>query len=250
MILVVLHASLIWFVVVNAIDTVLVATLLAGIYLSKDSVRFLFKEIPFPSLWKTLHFMYAIRMSLIAIALWQLILRVDQLVLATFSNAYALGIYAAAVKIAEVPNFLAGVLYTALVTHIAFFADKDDDFSKRRVRQVLFLYAIGGMLIALLLMVIAPFAISFLYGQKFIEAVPVLRAYALSIPGMFVTLHYFGIYGAKDRHFFQSTIFALALLLNVVLVYMLTPLFGLTGAAYATAIAYTSVAITFYFHVR
>ncbi len=249
-ILVISAAPLIAFIVVNAVDTVLVAMLLGGLYLSKESILNSFKESTFPTLFKTMQFMYSVRMSLIAIALWQLILRVDQLVLATFSNAYTLGIYSAAVKIAEVPNFLAGVLYTALISHIALFAGNDDTHSKRRVKQVLLLYAFTGLVIATFVFFIAPYAIYFLYGSKFAEAIPVLRAYALSIPGMFMSFHYFGVYGAKEKHFFQSVVLGSAVLLNIVLVYALVPVFGLSGAGFATALAYTSVAIAFYLHVR
>jgi O-antigen/teichoic acid export membrane protein len=250
MTLVAYEAALPAFVVVNAIDTILVSSMLALVFISRKSIRAAFSRTIFPSLWRTAQFMYAIKASLLAIALWQLILRIDQLVLATFSNAYDLGIYAAAVKIAEVPNFLAGVLYTALVSHVALFAGLDDDHSKRRMRQVLFAYGAIGSIIGLFIVAVAPYAISFLYGAKFLEAIPILRAYALSIPGMFVTLYYFGIYGARDRHLFQSAVFALALILNVALIYILTPVFGLTGAALATAAAYTTVAATFYFHMR
>jgi O-antigen/teichoic acid export membrane protein len=250
MVLVHIHAPLIGFIVVNTIDTVVVGTVLAAFFLSHRNIRSVFLRSKYPSLFETVQFMYSIRMSLIAIALWQLILRVDQLVLATFSNAYTLGIYAAAVKIAEVPNFLAGVLYTALVTHVALFADKDDTHSKRRTRQVLLLYAGIGVAIAVLILIFAPLAIRILYGSKFLEAIPVLRAYAFSIPGMFVTLHYFGIYGTREQHGFQSAVFLIGLLLNIALIYFLTPLLGLQGAALATAIAYDTIAFIFYLHVR
>jgi O-antigen/teichoic acid export membrane protein len=250
MILVYAHAPLIAFVAVNAVDIVLVSTMLAFVFLSRPHIMKVFSESAYPSLLRTVHFMYSIRASLIAIALWQLILRVDQLVLATFNNAYALGIYAAAVKIAEVPNFLAGALYTALVTHVALFAEKEDDHSRHRMRQVLTLYALVGIAIAALILIFAPLAIQILYGSKFLEAIPVLRAYALSIPGMFVTLHYFGVYGAREQHGFQSLVFLAGLLVNIALIYILTPLFGLQGAALATAFAYNAIALTFYFHVR
>ncbi|MEN9337878.1 MAG: hypothetical protein RIQ41_192 [Candidatus Parcubacteria bacterium] len=248
--LVYVQAPLLAFVVVSTIDTVIVGVLLAVLFLSHKKIRFDFLAGVYPNLLKTAQFMYSIRMSIIAIALWQLILRIDQLVLATFENAYTLGIYAAAVKIAEVPNFLAGTLYTALVTHVAVFADKDDDRSKYKTQQVLILYASVGIMIACAVIILAPFAIDILYGSKFLDSVSVLRAYALSIPGMFVTLHYFAIYGARERHAFQSFVFVVGLVLNIVLIYALTPIFGLTGAALGTSIAYTFVAITFYIRAR
>lgn len=249
-VLVALRAPLITFIVVNAVDMIIVATLITVVYFSQRNIRQIVAETAYPSLYKTFRFMFEIRMSLIAIALWQLILRIDQLVLATFTNAYSLGIYAAAVKIAEVPNFLAGILYTSLVTHVALITKTDDQLSKRRIRQVLMLYAVIGIAIMACIIITAPIAIQILYGDKFREAIPVLRTYALSIPGMFVTLHYFGVYGARDRHLFQSVVFGLALVLNVALVYVFTPLFGLAGAGFATAIAYNMAAATFYFHVH
>ncbi len=249
-VLVYFGAPLLAFVVVSTVDTVIVGTLLAIVFLSQQTIRTRFLEGVYPSVIATVRFVYSIRMSIVAIALWQLILRIDQLVLATFQNAYALGIYAAAVKIAEVPNFLAGTLYTALVTYVAVFAHKEDERSRHKTRQVLILYASAGIIIACGVIILAPYAVGILYGSQFLDSVPVLRAYALSIPGMFVTLHYFAIYGARERHAFQSGVFLAALLVNVTLIYILTPLYGLVGAALATAFVYTCTALTFYVHVR
>lgn len=250
--LVFFSAPLIAFVVAGSVDIVLFVSIFALFYLSQKEFRQKFKEnkYTYPTFWKTGVFMYSIRMSLLAMVLWQLIIRIDQLVLATFTNAHALGIYAAAVKIAEVPNFFAGVLYTALVTHVAMFADKHDAHSKQRIHQVMLVYFFSGLLIALGIIVCAPFIVKILYGLKFIESVPVLQVYALSIPGMFLALHFFGIYGAQDRHHHQSIIFLCGLVLNVVLIYVLTPMVGLVGAGVATAITYNLLAVAFYFNVR
>lgn len=189
-------------------------------------------------------------MSLIAIAIWQLVNRVDQLVLATFTSAYMLGIYSSAVKIALVPNFLAGALYSALTMRIAFFAGKDDALSKRRIRQAMLVYLAAGLIIAVGIIVTAPVLVQLLYGSQFLEAVPVLRAYALSIPGIFLLFHYLAVYGAQGRHGQQIIFFSLALVMNIGLIYLLTPIWGLVGAALATAATYSALATAFYFHVR
>ena len=249
MILVYFGAPLTAFVIVGVLDMIIVGVVLMCLFLLPQKNRAIFMESVYPPFWKTVSFIYSIRVSLIAVALWQLILRIDQLVLATFSNAYTLGIYAAAVKIAEVPNFLAGSLYAALVTHVSVFAAKQDDHSKRRIKQVLILYATIGVVIAFFIILFAPVAIQLLYGSQFLDAVPVLRAYALSVPGMFMAVHYFGIYGAREMHWFQVWVFFFALVVNIGLIFILTPLFGLSGAAIATAIAYSLVAATFYVHV-
>lgn len=251
-ILVSLSAQLIAFVIAGSVDIVLFVSIFALFYLSQKEFRKKFKEnkYTYPSFWKTGVFMYSIRMSLLAMVLWQLIVRIDQLVLATFTNAHALGIYAAAVKIAEVPNFFAGVLYTALVTHVAMFADKHDSHSKQRIHQAMLIYFFSGLLIAFGIILFAPLLVGLLYGSKFFDSIPVLQAYAFSIPGMFLSFHFFGVYGVQDRHHHQAIIFLFGLITNIALIYILTPLIGLVGAGIATSITYSLLAVAFYFNVK
>lgn len=250
LLLIYVEAPLMAFVLVNALDLVLVATLIAITYISNKELRKSISKVPYPTLFETASFMYSVRFTILVLALWQILLRVDQLVLATFSNAYSLGLYAVAVKISEVPNVLAGILATALIPYISSFMLKNDPHSKYRVRQVMLTYFFSGVFISLGIILFAPYIIALLYGGQFAEAVPVLRGYALSIPGMFVILHYFAIYGAIGKHTFQSVVFMGGLILNIGLVYLFSTLFGLTGVALATAITYNLVALLFYTHLR
>lgn len=73
-----------------------------------------------------------------------------------------------------------------------------------------------------------------------------LRTYALAFPGMFLTLYYFSLYGARERHKFQAYTFLFSAFLNALLVAILTPLIGLIGAALATATTYTISALVLY----
>lgn len=250
LLLIYVEAPLMAFVLVNALDLVLVATLIAIAYVSNKELRSSLSRVPYPSLFETVSFIYSIRFTILVLALWQILLRVDQLVLATFSNAYSLGLYAVAVKISEVPNVLAGILATALIPYISSFMLKNDSHSKYRIRQVMFTYFLSGVVIASGVILFAPYIVALLYGGQFTESIPVLRGYALSIPGMFIILHYFAIYGAIGKHTFQSVVFAGGLILNVGLVYLFSALFGLTGVALATAVTYNLVALLFYLHLR
>jgi O-antigen/teichoic acid export membrane protein len=218
--------------------------------LRDKEVRQELTKTPFPTVTNTIKFMYSIRMSLIVIVLWQLIVRVDQFLLAAITDAYTLGIYAVAVKIAEIPNFFAGIMYTALIARVSLFAKEEDTHSKVRIRKVLITYFSIGLFFAAIIIITAPLLVHILYGAKFLEAIPVLRAYAISIPGMFLCLHYFAIYGAKDKHFHQSVIFGTGIIINSILIYVLTPIMGVVGAALATSCAYSFVALSFYLHVR
>jgi O-antigen/teichoic acid export membrane protein len=249
-ILVMSKAPLYMFVVVAAIDLILNGVIFFLYYLREKSWREVFMQNSFPSFFHSFTFLYGIRFSIIALACWQLLLRVDQLILATIGNAYMLGIYSAAVKVAEVPNFLAGVLSTVLISRIAQVSTNADALSQHSLKKMMLTFFGTGSAIAILIIIFAPLAIHILYGGKFLDSVPVLRVYALSIPGMFMNYLFLGMYGAKDKHMFQVMIFGLSLLINGLLVYILTPLFGLGGAALATAIAYSVSALGFYIHIR
>lgn len=244
--LVSLHAPLYMFVVVSALDLILSGIIFTVYFIRFNEWRSAFKVYTFPSFIKVYTFLYSIRFSIIALIFWQLLQRIDQLILATFSNAYTLGIYSAAVKVAEVPNFLAGILSAALISRLAYVATNYDEESKRKLSKIMSSYLVAGVAIAFSLVVLAPFAVHVLYGSKFADSVFVLRAYALSIPAMFMNYFFLGVYGAKERQKYQIGIFGAAVVVNVVLVYVLTPLFGLTGTAYATVVAYTVAAFGFY----
>jgi O-antigen/teichoic acid export membrane protein len=189
-------------------------------------------------------------MTIVLLILWQLIIRIDQLVIATFSNAYSLGLYAAAVRIAEIPNVFSGILYTVLVSRIALLEKKDKENSKKDFKKIFFLYFILGSFFALVIVVTAPFLIYILYGQKFLEAVPILRAYALSIPGSFILTYSFSVFGVQNKPKQQVLIFGFGVIVNIALIYLLSPYFGLIGSALATSISYNFLAYLFFRYSR
>jgi O-antigen/teichoic acid export membrane protein len=245
-ILVFAKAPLYMFVVVSAVDLIGSGIIFSIYFLRYKEWRDAFAQYTFPPFARVFSFLYSIRLSIAALIFWQLLQRVDQLILATFSNAYTLGIYSAAVKVAEVPNFLAGILSAALISRMAYVATNNDEDSKHKLNRIMLSYFIVGTVIALGFVILSPLAVHILYGSKFIESTNVLRVYALSIPGMFMNYFFLSMYGARDKQQYQIFIFAAAVFINVVLVYTLTPLFGLVGTAFATVVAYTASAIGFY----
>lgn len=248
--LVFVGASLVWFVGIATLDLILTGIIMSVYFLRIPEWREVFSRFKVPSFMTSASFFYSIRASIFAVVSWQYLLRADQLVLATFSNAHALGIYSAAVKVAEVPNFLAGVLSTALVSRIAYISTNSDVASKNKLNKMTTYYLIAGTVIGLFILVFAPLAIQVLYGSEFSESIPVLRAYALTIPGMFLTYFFIGVYGARGRYYLQAIIFGLSIAVNIVLVYLLTPIYGLVGTAMATVIAYTGASLALYFNLK
>lgn len=249
-VLVFLKAPLVAFVVVASFEIVLSTVLIAAYIATLPEWRASVKGFVFPTIIKAFVFLYTIRASVFAMALWQILLRADQLVLATFSNAYTLGIYASAVKIAEVPNFLAATIYVALVSRVVHIVSTQEETSKMRMRKIMYSYIGISSLISFGIIITAPLLVKILYGSQFLESIPVLRMYAFSIPGMFLFFFFFSVYGARDMFKYQATVFAASIVINAALIYTLTPIFGLVGTAMATVVAYSLASSLFYVHAK
>jgi O-antigen/teichoic acid export membrane protein len=249
-ILVLLKAPLIYFIYVSAIDVTILSTAYFIFYLKNTDIMKEIWKMPTPKISETFKFLYDIKMNVIVIFLWQLLLRADQLILAKVTNAYTLGIYASAVKIAEVPNVLAGILYLTMVSRMVPLIKSDSSHSHLRLRRVFYLYLLIGCAMSIGVIVFAPLAVKIIYGAEFLGAIPVLQVYALSIPGLYLTYFFFSLFGAIDKHKVQSAIFFLAVVLNIVLVLFLTPIYGLIGTAFATSITYSLAGALFYMYWR
>lgn len=239
-------APLFAFVLLNSIEGVTITILLAFYFLAIKKLYHDFFDGIWPSFLQTVSFLYSIKTTVLLIFSWQLVIRIDQLILAPLSNAYSLGVYSAATKIAEMPNMIAGVLYTALISRIALYEKNasEEDFTKN-YKKIAYLYLIIGSFCALMLIIFAPVAVHIIYGAKFADSVSVLQAYAFSIPAAFVLTHSFSFYGAKEKPGRQVIIFMVGIVTNSIGMIILYRLFGTVGAAYATAIAYSLMAFLF-----
>lgn len=248
--LVLLKAPLIYFVFVASIDLVLAGFLSMFVFYGSFGVKEFLKEKINLNLVNVFMFFYNMRVPVITVALWQILLRVDQLVLATFSNAYSLGIYSAAVKISEVPNFLSAALYSAMISRMININKEEESISKEKLKKVMNMYLISGVFVSLIIIILAPYAINILYGSSFQESVSVLRVYALSIPGFFLAYFFFGLYSIKYKQSFQINVYLLCIIVNVFLIYFLTPSLGLVGTALATVISYSLAPVLFYINIK
>ena len=260
--LIYLGADLKYFIFVAGLDVVMICVLFAVYFMSNSYYRsrllqinrikmshmfIYFKKFNFfKSVSASTIFFWNIKTSILAIFLWQLLLRADQLILAAVSNAFTMGIYAAAVKVAEIPNALAGIIYLTLIGRMTHMLDANTRESKEKVKKIFYFYIFLGSIISVFIFIFAPLVINIIYGEKFLGAENVLRIYALSIPAMYALYYYFSVFGSQNRHKLQIIIFVISVILNIILVLTLTPIFSLIGTAWATVISYTFAALMFY----
>ncbi len=240
-VLVLVKAPLIYIALLSSIDLILTSVLIAYHYLSQKVWYTEFIKHALPRYWQTLKLILHIRYSILAFVLWQLILRADQLILATFAGAYTLGIFSAAAKIAEVPNFLAGILYVYTIPKFSRDVDSHSDTTSFFVKykKIVLSYLYTSIPITLGIILFAPLIVKIIYGADYGDSVYVLRLYALSIPPMFLTYFFFSLYGSENRYKLQSAIFAINFVLNIGIVKISNYWFGLPGVALSSFLSYS-----------
>jgi O-antigen/teichoic acid export membrane protein len=157
-----------------------------------------------------------------------LLLRLDQAVMLPLSDAAALGLYAVAVAVGEVPLVLNAAFRDVLFS--AESASRDDERLARAARTSLVVCLAAVLALALPLAWWLPLV----FGADFAAAVPaclvLLLAAAVSPPGSVAGV---GL-SARGRPDLRSWSLVLALAVNVAALVVLVPVWGALGAALAT----------------
>lgn len=168
-----------------------------------------------------------------------LLMKFDQVMIKSFLDETAVGIYASAVRISELWYFIPNIVIASVFPAILNAQKTNFESYKNRLKKMfIFLFSIG-LIISIVVSFLAPYIISLIFGEKYLEAVPILQIYTWSSIGLFLML---GInkYFLSQEKYKSIFIFSLiAVLLNILLNIIMIPTVGLTGAAWATLIAYS-----------
>lgn len=164
--------------------------------------------------------------------------RIDQVMLKHLIDSSAVGLYDAAVRIAEVWLFLPGIIASSLFPAIINAKNSSIREYKKRLIFLTILLIIIAFIVAGLSTIISKTLIVLLYGPDFLASAAIFSIYIWS--GIFVSisvvLHYFLLAENKRRLIFLSSLGTM--ILNVSLNIVLIPILGITGAAWATLISY------------
>lgn len=164
--------------------------------------------------------------------------RIDQVMLKHLIDSASVGIYDAAVRIAEVWLFVPGIIASSLFPAIVN-AKKTSlhEYKKRLITLTLFLAVTAGI-IASLATLMSKQIILVLYGTAFTESIGIFSIYIWS--GVFVSislvLNYFLLAENKRKLIFYSSLGTMVI--NVILNIILIPSQGIIGAAWSTLISY------------
>jgi len=167
--------------------------------------------------------------------------KADQLILGAYQDTKAVGIYSMAVTAAELLNVLNAGLAQALMPRIASMTDEDQRtaLTAKACRQSI----LTGFIAALLIGGTAPILIPLALGPAFRPSVPLL---ALLLPAVFVLgLHRIisSDFAGRGRPWVASIANVLTMIVTGTLYFILIPQSGAYGAALASLIGYSFVAI-------
>jgi stage V sporulation protein B len=173
--------------------------------------------------------------------LWVLLLRADSMLLAYYSGPAAVGIYSVAVLFAELIWYLSRALTTALSPRIASGTPAEAiALTHRAARSVLWAVIVAASGMALLIHPV----VHLIFGSAFSGSV---RPFFLLLPGIVLGALasplslYFTQHCGRPR--INAIISGVGLALNIGLNIFWIPRYGISGAAAASSVAYSLVAV-------
>jgi len=223
--LVLIKAELIWFVLVTLFDAVSLAIFSWFIYKAQGLPNFL-KYFNLDMGKRLLKDSWPLLLSSIAVAIY---MRIDQVMIKNMLGDKEVGLYSATVRLVEVWYFIPIIITQSVFPAIV---SKYNEKSKFYRRLVMLSAVMGyiGLFISITLSIFSYLIIRILYGEKYMDAVPILSIASFSIFIVFLM-------SAVSRRqsidmqgiALQATI--LSATANIILNFIFIPAYGAKGAA-------------------
>lgn len=236
--LVLLEASLIAFVLVLVAQAVLKGVGLVGMFLLKGPVGLRWR----PSASEARDMLWDSWPLILAGVATYLFSKIDQVMLGQMSSIDTVGVYAAAVRTAELFDFLPLVLTTSLLPTLVQVHKRNRELFRTHLQLVFDVMILLWIGVSGLLTVFAPWIVRVLYGEAYAESGFILALYAWAQFGAYVGLTR-SMYINVNNLFKLSLVFTVVgAVVNVFLNYVLIPQYQAMGATYATLVTQVVVA--------
>ncbi|MAD02213.1 MAG: hypothetical protein CMK65_01110 [Pseudoalteromonas sp.] len=175
------------------------------------------------------------------------VFRIDVFILSALSGVKAVGIYSIAVAFAEMALMVPRSVGMALFAHLPDKPIEEQiEIIKRSSSTVFLLALISG----LGLLVMSYPLVMILMGDDYIDAVLPLCLLVPGVVAMSVNFVFSNFFSASGRPIIGVYCFASGLVANVLLCYLLIPIYGVAGAALASTLAYAAITLAFLFMLK
>lgn len=232
-VMIILEAPLIAFAWVVLAETVVLALGLVAVYAYKTHKI---------SAWKVSgkrikHLLQEAWPLILAGGLYTIYTRIDQIMLGDMIGDETVGIYAAAIRISEGWFFIPAIIGTSLYPAMLNAKKRDRKLYLERTQHLLNLMTLLGFSAGIVISFMAYPFITFAFGSSYEQSSPVLVIHIWG--GIFtamsaISYRYFITEGLQKTSFYRGLT---GLISNIILNYLLIPLYGAIGAAVATVIS-------------
>lgn len=173
--------------------------------------------------------------------------RIDQVFIKHYIDTATVGLYSVAVQLTEMwqvlPLVLLSSLFPALVnSHVA------QNKYRNRIISLILLFGFFSLFASLATSLLAPLLVPIIYGNAFSASIPLLQIYVWSLFGTVVGILITNILVTENFRRIQIMVGLVPMLINVILNMLWIPMYGATGAAWATVISYTLAPIIPFFY--
>ncbi|MGE3962230.1 MAG: flippase [Dehalococcoidia bacterium] len=165
-------------------------------------------------------------------------LKVDQVMLHSFTTSAEVGQYAAAARLSEVWYFIPIAMASSLLPMLVIRRREDPRLYRSNLQRAYDINAWMAISLSFGITLLAVPGVAILYGSGFSETADILRIHTWAAPFIFMGTVLGRALIAEDRRKFELSRHASGAVLNVALNLVLMPMYGGVGAAFATVASY------------
>lgn len=174
-------------------------------------------------------------------------MKIDQVMIKQMLGDYEVGIYASAVRLCEAWYFLPAIITASLFPAIVNAKKVNENLYQNRLQKLYDLLAWAAIAIAVPTTFLSKFIIEILYKPEFLPAASVLTIYIWAGVAVFLGVassQYLIAENFTKTAFYRTFI---GMVVNVILNFILIPIYGITGSAAATLISYSAATFSIIF---
>jgi len=232
--LIIFEAPVLAFIIATTVEVVLAAVLLAVMYRLRAGKVFAWTAT-LARAASLLRDSWPLFFSLMVIMIY---MKIDQVMIGEMLGELEVGVYASAVRLVEmwyiVPAIIASSIFPALYR---LKTDNPERFLQR-IQQYYDFMVIVPVVAGALVVFIAGQLVILVYGNEYQGAVDVLKIYMWSSVFGFLIVATSNYLVAENKTIFLLFRYTLGMLINLLLNWLLIPVYGIEGSAMATLVAY------------
>jgi len=165
-------------------------------------------------------------------------MRIDQVMIGEMLGEKEVGIYSAAVRLVEMWYIVPAILVSSIFPALYKLKIDNPERYLLRIQQSFDFMVIVSVVAGILVLIVAEQIIVLVYGDEYRDAVEVLQIYIWSSVFVFLVVATGSYLLAENKTIFLLFRYTLGMLINLALNWLLIPVYGIEGSAFATLIAY------------